>query len=228
MGILLPDMYIDLVHHINSFLAAFILLTAFGMLVQRRMSGLIFLFTWQGLFLAVNTALVGFVVNRHHLYISSALTLILKVLLLPYILHTLVRRLKIHKEVETILHVPTIMFIGIALVIFSYHLVSPIRELSTLVTRSTLAVALATVMLGLLMMITRKNAVTQIIGFLAMENGLFFAATSATYGMPLLVELGVALDILIAAFIFGVFFFHIHSNFDSLDVEQLARLKEVD
>ncbi|MBF0538343.1 MAG: formate hydrogenlyase [Nitrospirae bacterium] len=229
-------MYIDFVHHINSFLAAFILLTAFGMLVQRRMSGLIFLFTWQGLFLSIHTALVGFLVNRHHLYISSALTLALKVILLPYILHTLVRRLKIHKEVETIFNVPTIMLIGIALVILAYHLVSPIRELSPplslvqphIVTRSILAVALASVMLGLLMMITRKNAVTQIIGFLAMENGLFFAATSATYGMPLLVELGVALDILIAAFIFGVFFFHIHSNFDSLDVEQLARLKEVD
>jgi hydrogenase-4 component E len=103
-----------------------------------------------------------------------------------------------------------------------------VRELSTLLTRSTLAVALATVMIGLLMMITRKKAVTQIIGFLAMENGLFFAATSATYGMPLVVELGVALDVLIAAFVFGIFFFHIHSTFDSLDVEQMARLKEED
>jgi hydrogenase-4 component E len=117
---------------------------------------------------------------------------------------------------------------GIALVIFSYYLMSPVTKLSTLVTRSTLAVALATVMIGLLMMITRKHAVTQIIGFLAMENGLFFAATSATYGMPLVVELGVALDILIAAFIFGIFFFHINTTFDSLDVEQMARLKEED
>jgi hydrogenase-4 component E len=83
-------------------------------------------------------------------------------------------------------------------------------------------------MIGLLMMITRRHAVTQIIGFLALENGLFFAATSATYGMPLVVELGVALDVLIAAFIFGIFFFHIHTTFDSLDVEQMAKLKEVD
>jgi hydrogenase-4 component E len=147
---------------------------------------------------------------------------------LPYILYVLIHRLQIHKDVETMLNVPTTMLIGIALVIFSYHLTSPIRELSTLVTRSTLAVALATVMLGLLMMITRKNAVTQIIGFLAMENGLFFAATSATYGMPLVVELGVALDILIAAFIFGIFFFHIRTTFDSLDIEQMNRLKEED
>lgn len=213
---------------INSFLAAMVLLTAFGMLVQRRVYGLIHLFTLQGLFLSVSTAVTGYVASRHHLYISSVLTLALKVIVLPYILHVLIRKLKIHKEIETVINVPATMLIGIALVIFSYHLTAPVRELSTLVTRSILAVALATVMIGLLMMITRRNAVTQIIGFLAMENGLFFAATSATYGMPLVVELGVAIDVLIAAFIFGIFFFHIHSAFDTLDVEQMARLKEED
>ena len=217
-----------LASQINSLLAALILLTAFAMLVQRRMYALLHLFAWQGFFLSVSTAIVGFVAKTHHLYISSLLTLMLKVILLPYILHVLIRKLKIHKEVETIVNVPTTMLMGIALVIFSYHLTAPIRELSTLMTKSTLAVALATVMLGLLMMITRRHAVTQIIGFLAMENGLFFAATSATYGMPLVVELGVALDLLIAAFIFGIFFFHINTTFDSLDVEQMARLKEED
>lgn len=213
---------------LNSLLAALILLTAFAMLVQRRMYALLHLFAWQGLFLSISTAVVGFAAQSHHLYISSVLTLAIKVILLPYILHVLIQKLRIHREVETIVNVPTTMLIGIALVIFSYHLTAPIRELSTLMTKSTLAVALATVMLGLLMMITRRHAVTQIIGFLAMENGLFFAATSATYGMPLVVELGVALDILIAAFIFGIFFFHINTTFDSLDVDQMARLKEED
>ena len=221
-------MTIQFASQIIGFLAAFVLLTAFGMLVQRRMTGLIHLFTWQGLFLSISTAVVGYVAGQRHLYISSVLTLSLKVILLPYILHVLVRRLRIHREIETVVNVPLTMLIGVALVIFSYHLTAPVRELSTLVTRSVLAIALATVMIGLLMMITRRHAVTQIIGFLAMENGLFFAATSATYGMPLVVELGVALDILIAAFIFGIFFFHIHTTFDSLDVEQMAKLKEGD
>ena len=221
-------MNIQIASHINGFLSAFVLLTAFAMLALRRVYGLIHLFTWQGLFLSINTALVGYVAGKHHLYISSLLTLSLKVVLLPYILHVLIVRLKIKKEVETVMNVPLTMLIGIALVIFSYHLTAPVRELSTLITRSTLAIALATVLIGLLMMITRRHAVTQIIGFLAMENGLFLAATSATYGMPLVVELGVALDILIAAFIFGIFFFHIHTTFDSLDVEKMARLKEGD
>ncbi|MBI2413138.1 MAG: formate hydrogenlyase [Deltaproteobacteria bacterium] len=218
----------NLAAQINSVLAALILLTAFGLLVQRRIYGLLHIFAWQGLFLSVSTAVVGFTAGLHHLYISAILTLALKVFVLPYILYVLIHKLKIKKEVEEVVNVPTTMLIGIALVIFSYHLTAPIRELSTLVTRSTLAVALATVMLGLLMMITRKKAVTQIIGFLALENGLFFAATSATYGMPLVVELGVALDILIAAFIFGIFFFQIRTTFDSLDLKEMEKLKEED
>lgn len=213
---------------INSVMAALILLTAFGLLVQRRILGLLHLFAWQGFFLCVSTAIVGYVTGEHHLFISSLLTLALKVVVLPYILYSLIAKLKIHKEIETLVNIPSTMLMGIALVIFSYHLTSPITQLSTLVTKSTLAVALATVMLGLLMMVTRRHAVTQIIGFLAMENGLFFAATSATYGMPMVVELGVALDLLIAAFIFGIFFFHISTTFDSLDVEQMAKLKEED
>jgi hydrogenase-4 component E len=213
---------------VNSIMAAMILLTAFGLLVQRRMYGLLHIFAWQGFFLSISTAIVGYVSGAHHLYISSVLTLALKVILIPYILHILIMRLHIHKEVESLVNIPLTMLIGIALVIFSYYLTAPIRELSTLITRSTIAVALATVMLGLLMMITRRMAVTQVIGFLAMENGLFFAATSATYGMPLVVELGVGLDILIAAFIFGIFFFQIRTTFDSLDIEQMTKLKEED
>ena len=221
-------MTIPLAAQINSVMAALILLTAFGLLIQRRILGLLHLFAWQGLFLCVSTAIVGYVTGVHHLFISSLLTLTFKVILLPYILYALMKKLEIRREIESLVNIPGTMLIGIALVIFSYHLTSPITHLSTLVTRSTLAVALATVMLGLLMMVTRSHAVTQIIGFLAMENGLFFAATSATYGMPMVVELGVALDLLIAAFIFGIFFFHISTTFDTLDVAQMAKLKEED
>jgi len=218
----------ELVLQLNTLLAALILLTSFALLVQRRMFAIIHIFAWQGFFLGVSTAVIGFATGEHHLYISSLLTLVMKVLLLPWILFALIHKLKIHREIESIMNTSTTMLVGIALVIFSYHLTAPIRQLSTLMTRSTLAVALATVMLGLLMMVTRRHAVSQVIGFLAMENGLFFAATSATYGMPMVVELGVALDLLIAAFIFGIFFFHINTTFDSLDVDQMAKLKETE
>ena len=219
-------MNLTLAAQINSVMAALILLTAFGLLVQRRILALLHLFAWQGFFLCVSTAIVGYVTGVHHLFISSLLTLTLKVIVLPYILYALINKLKIRKEIETLVNVPMTMLMGIALVIFSYHLTAPITQLSTLMTRSTLAVALATVMLGLLMMVTRRHAVTQIIGFLALENGLFFAATSATYGMPLVVELGVALDVLVGTFIFGIFFFHIRDEFESLDIRNMEKLKE--
>jgi hydrogenase-4 component E len=220
------EITLETASQVIDFLAALVLITSFAMLAQRRIYGLIHLFAWQGLFLAINTAFVGYMADKSHLFISAGLTLGLKVFLLPYIFYILVHRLNIRKEVENMVNIPTLMFIGIALVILSYYVTAPVRELSTLMTRSTLTFALATVMMGLLMMITRRNAVTQVIGFLAMENSLFFAATSATYGMPLVVELGVALDILIAAFIFGIFFFHINTTFDSLDVDRMAKLKE--
>lgn len=207
-------------------LSALVLLLGFGLLAQRRIYALLHLFAWQGLFLAANTAIVAYGAGVRHLYFSALLTLVMKVALIPYILHVLIQRMKIERDVETMVNVPLTLLIGIALVVLSYNVMSPIQEFSSLMTRSTLAIALATVMLGLLMMITRRHAVAQVIGFLAMENGLFFAATSATYGMPMVVELGVALDILIAALIFGVFFFQIRTTFESLDLSKMARLKE--
>jgi len=217
-----------LASQLNSLLAALILLSAFAMLAQRNKLAIVHTFAWQGFLLALSTAVIGFASGEHHLYLSSLLTLTMKVILLPYILYSLLIKLKIHREIDAVVKTPSTMLIGIILVVFSYHLTAPIRELSSLMTRSTLAVALATVMLGMLMMVTRRHAITQILGFLEIENGLFFAATSATYGMPMVVELGVALDLLIAAFIFGIFFFHIRTSFDSLDVDQMAKLRETD
>jgi len=217
-----------LASQLNSLLAALILLTAFAMLAQRKKLTIVHTFAWQGLLLAISTAVIGFASGEHHLYLSSLLTLTMKVILLPYILYSLLIKLKIHREIDAVVNIPSTLLIGIVLVVFSYHLTAPIRELSSLMTRSTLAVALATIMLGMLMMVTRRHAITQVLGFLEIENGLFFAATSATYGMPMVVELGVALDLLIAAFIFGIFFFHINTNFDSLDVDQMAKLHETD
>ncbi len=118
------------------------------------------------------------------------------------------------------------MLAGIALVIIAFNVAQPISQLSGTITRATLGIALACVLLAFLMMITRSKAVPQVIAFLAMENGLFFAATSATYGMPMVVELGIALDVLVGVIILGVFFFQIREQFDSLDIRQMEKLKE--
>jgi hydrogenase-4 component E len=147
-------------------------------------------------------------------------------MLLPWLLRRLIRQLDVKWDVEGLINIPTTMLIGIVLVVFSFNLALPISQLAATVTRSTLGIAMASVMLAFLMMITRRKAIPQVIGFLAMENGLFFAATSATYGMPMVVELGIALDVLVGMLILGVFFFQIREQFDSLDLKHLEKLKE--
>jgi hydrogenase-4 component E len=211
---------------IVNLLAAFLLLIAFAMLSQRRVLTLIKMLAWQGAALAASTAIVAWSTGQTHLYYSALLTLALKVILIPWVLHQLIDRLFIRWDVETLINIPTTMLMGIGLVIFAFALATPISQMATTLTRSTLGIALASVLLSFLMMIVRQKAVPQVIGFLAMENGLFFAATSATYGMPLVVELGVALDVLVGTFIFGIFFFHIRERFDSLDIRHMEKLKE--
>ena len=207
-------------------LAALLLLIAFAMLSQRRVLSLIYLFAWQGFVLVLSTTLVAYSTGQHHLYYSAALTLILKVFALPWILHRLIIRLNIKWDVETLINIPTTMLLGIVLVIFAFNLALPISQLASTVTRNTLGIAMACVLLAFLMMITRRKAITQVVGFLAMENGLFLAATSATYGMPMVVELGIALDVLVGVIILGVFFFQIRDQFDSLDIHHMERLKD--
>jgi hydrogenase-4 component E len=207
-------------------LAALLLLIAFGMLSQRRVLSLINLFALQGLVLSVSTAAVAYASDQHHLYFSAALTLLLKVLVLPWILHRLIRRLNVKWDVETLFNIPATMLVGIVLVVFAFTLAAPISQMAGTITRSTLGIAMASVLLSFLMMITRSKAVPQVIGFLAMENGLFFAATSATYGMPMVVEFGIALDVMVGMVILGVFFFQIRERFDSLDIRHLEKLKE--
>jgi hydrogenase-4 component E len=210
---------------INLF-AAVLLLLAFAMLAQRRVLTLINLFAAQGFALACSTAIVAYATHQPHLYGSSVLTLLLKVFVLPWLLHRLINQLDVRWEFETLINVPTTMIIGIVLVVFAFNLAVPISQLASTVTRSTLGIAMASVLLAFLMMITRRKAIPQVIGFLAMENGLFFAATSATYGMPMVVELGIALDVLVGMLILGVFFFQIREQFDSLDLKHLEKLKE--
>jgi hydrogenase-4 component E len=207
-------------------LAALLLLISFAMLSQRRIVGLVTLFAWQGAALSASTAIVAWSTGQPHLYWSAALTLALKVIVLPRFFYRIVRRLAVNRDVEPMINIPTTMLIGIVLVIFAFNLALPISQMAGTVTRSTLGIAMACVLLAFLMMITRRKAITQVIGFLSMENGLFFAATSATYGMPLVVELGVALDVLVGVFVLGIFFFQIRETFDSMDLKHMEKLRE--
>ena len=207
-------------------LGAILLMLAFAMISQRRVLSLVHLFTMQGAILVVATAVVGYATNQPHLFVSAGLTLVLKVVLIPIMLHRVIDRLEVRWDTEPLINIPTTMLIGILLVIFAFNLGLPIARFSSTIARGTLGIALACVLLSFMMMITRSKAVPQVIGFLSMENGLFFAAVSATYGMPMVVELGIALDVLVGILILGVFMFQIREQFDSLDIRHLEKLKE--
>lgn len=211
---------------IVNFLAAILLLLSFAMLSQRRILSLIHLYTLQGLTLVSANLTLGFVTADVHLYISAALTLVLKVGLIPWILYRLVQRLNVKTDVEPLLNIPATLLVGIVLVIIAFNVATPISQLASSVARGTLGIALACVLLSFMMMITRAKAIPQVIGFLSMENGLFFAAAAATNGMPMIVELGIGLDVLVGILILGVFMFQIREQFDSLDIHHLEKLKD--
>ena len=207
-------------------LAALLLLLSFAMLSQRRIVTLVNLLAVQGAVLCAATLLLAWRTGEHHLYLSAALTLALKVVFLPWLLHRLIRRLAVYWDTEPMLHITGTMLLGLLIVVFSFGLAQPIAALASTATRNAVGIAVAVILLAFLSMITRRKAMSQVVGFLSMENGLFFGAMSATYGMPMVVELGVALDVLVAMLVLGVFFFQIREQFDSLDLHHLESLKE--
>ena len=206
--------------------AALLLLVSFAMLSQRRIVSLVNLLALQGTLLCAATLLLAWRTGQHHLYLSAALTLALKVVGLPWLLHRLIRRLEVYWDTEPLINMPGTMLVGLVTVVFAFGLAQPIAELASTATRNAIGIAVAVILLAFITMITRRKAMSQVVGFLSMENGLFFGAMSATYGMPMVVELGVALDVLVAMLVLGVFFFQIREQFDSLDLHHLESLKE--
>jgi hydrogenase-4 component E len=210
---------------INLF-ATLILLLSFAMISQRRIVSLVNLFMLQGVTLVAASFLLAYATHQPDLYVSGALTLVLKVVLIPWMLHRMIRKLNVRWDVETLFNIPTTMLVGIALVIFAFSLALPVSRLSDSIAGGSLGIALACVFLSFMMMITRSKAIPQVIGFLSMENGLIFAATTVTNGMPMIVEFGIALDVLVGVLIMGVFMFQIREKFDSLDIHHLETLRE--
>ena len=209
-------------------MAALIGLTSFLMLGQGRLLRLIFVFAVQGLLLTLTTALAAYSLDNPHLYISAVLTLVLKVIFIPWMLRREVIQMNTHRDIEALHNKTLVMMAGASLMVFSYYVLHPIVQTTSPVMLNVLAVSLSVVLLGMMLMISHRQAVAHVVGFMSIENGLFFAAIVATKGMPMVVELGVAFDVLVAAVLFGIFFFHIRTSIDSLDVDLLNKLHEID
>ena len=206
----------DTAHQIG----ATVLMMGFGLLYQRRMAAVIRTYAMQAMALSAAAAWQAHIQDAPHLYVTAAIALFFKGIAVPAALQWLVRKLGIHRTVETALGIGPTMVAGVGLVALSIVLVLPVTENAGALTRESLALAMSVVLLGLLMMITRRNAVTQVVGFMALENGLLLGAVGAK-GMPLVVEISVAFSVLVAMTLFGIFFFRIRERFDSLDLAYL-------
>lgn len=201
-----------------------VLVLSFALLYQRRLFGVIKIYALQALLLAAAAAWQAHAQDAPHLYITAGIALVFKAMVIPIALHRIIVYLNIHRTLETVLGIGPTMVVGVALVALSILLVLPVTTASGALTRESLAAALSIVLLGLLMMITRRNAVSQVVGFMSLENGLILAAVGVK-GMPLVVELSIAFSVMVAFIIFGVFFFHIRERFDTLDIHDMERFR---
>lgn len=211
---------LDLAH----LLAGSLVLVSLLMLYQDRLTSLLNVYAIHAFVLALSVACQAYIQDAPHLYITAAIALIFKAIIIPTALHRIIRQLGIHREIEAVVGVGTTMLAGMGLVALSMVVILPITAEAHPLAREDLAFALSVLLLGLLTMITRRNAVSQIVGFMSLENGLVLAATGAK-GMPLVVEISVAFSILIAFIVIGVFLFRIRERFDTVDVTALDRFR---
>jgi hydrogenase-4 component E len=201
-------------------LAGGLVLVSFMMLYQDRLFALINVFALHAVVLALSVAWQAYIQDARHLYVTAAIALVFKAIIIPVGLHRIIHRLGIHRDIETAVGIGPTMLAGIGLVTLSMVLMLRVTADADPLAREDLAFALSIILLGLLVMVTRRNAVSQVVGFMSLENGLVLAATGAK-GMPLVVEISVAFSILIAFIVIGVFLFRIRERFDSVDIGAL-------
>ena len=211
-------------YDVAHFLAGMMLVVSFALIYQDRLLAVLRTFAVQAIILAIAVAWEAWAQDRPQLFITSALALGLKGIVIPVALNRMIYRLGIQRDVEQVVGVGLTMLIGLGLTALSLMLVLKATEAAPSEARVGLAIALAIILLGMLMMITRRNAVMQIIGFMSIENGLILGATGAR-GMPLVVEISVAFSVLIALFVFAVFVFRIRERFDTVDVIALEKVR---
>lgn len=197
-----------------------LVLVSLMLLYQDRLYSLLKVFTLHAAVLSLAVAWQAYIQDAPHLYVTAAIAMMFKAIVIPVALHRMIQRLGIHRTVETVVGIGPTMLFGISLVALSIMVMLPVTEQADALTQEDLAFALSVVLLGLLLMVTRRNAVGQVVGFMSLENGLILAAAGAK-GMPLVVEISVAFSVLIAFIVIGIFLFRIRERFDTVDVQIL-------
>lgn len=205
--------------------AAGMLVTGYLMVGQKALLTAIRLYGFQSLLLGVVAGTMAWSESRHELLITAALTIALKAIVIPLFLVRTVDRIGIKREIEPYLNVPASLLICLVLTVVGYRVSTGFAEGARSTSHHVIGVALALLLIGLFLMVTRRKAITQILGLLTVENAVFLVAIGATTGMPLIVELGISFDVILAVLILGVLVHRIVDRFESMDVSRLSDLK---
>jgi hydrogenase-4 component E len=214
----------SLTFDIAHLLAGTLVLVSFMLLYQDRLYALLNVYALHALVLALSVAWQAYAQDAPQLYITAAIALIFKAVIIPVALHRMIKQLGMHREIETVVGIGPTMLLGIGLVALSMVVMLRVTTAADPLAREDLAFALSVVLLGLMMMATRRNVVSQVVGFMSLENGLVLAAAGA-HGMPFVVEISVAFSILIAFIVIGIFLFRIRERFDTVDLHALDRFR---
>ena len=214
----------SLAFDISHTLAGGLVLISFMMLYQDRLYSLLNVFALHAVVLALSVAWQAFIQDAPHLYITAVIALVFKAIVIPVALHRIVKQLGIHRDIESAVGIGPTMLAGMGLVALSTALMLRVTPGADALSRQDLAFALSVVLLGLLMMVSRRNAISQVVGLMSIENGLILAAAGAK-GMPLVVEISVAFSVLVAFIVIGIFLFRIRERFDTVDVQALDRFR---
>ena len=205
--------------------AAGMLVSAYLMVGQKALFTAIRLYGLQSLLLAIVATTMAISESRPELFVTAALTVVLKTILIPWFLMRTVDRIGIHREIEPFLNVPVSLLICLGLTVVGYRVSTGFEEGAQQVTHHLIGVALSLLLIGLFLMVTRKKAITQILALLTVENAVFLVALGVTTGMPLIVELGIAFDVMLAVLVLGILVQRIVGRFESMDVSRLSNLK---
>ena len=208
-------------------MAALVLVLQILMVAQRWLVTNIRAFGVQSFLLAAIAATIAHFNHAPHIYVVAALTLVFKAILLPVILERMVTKVEIQQQIEPFVNVPVSVIVSGLLTLLAYVVAESFHrpEEASGLGHNTLAVAIALFLIGFFMMVNRRKALTQVLALLCLENGLFLAAISLTYGMPLIVEIGIFFDVLVATLLLGILVYRIRETFDSMDVSRLSRLR---
>ena len=221
-----PFLNLQFGERIVTLMAALVLVLQIAMVSQRWIVVHIRIFAAQSFFLAMIAATIAWFNHAPHIFVAAALTLVVKVILVPILFERLVERMEIHEEIEPIVNVPLSVVIAGGLTLVGYVVAASFyRPDAPGLGHNALAVAISLFLIGFFTMINRRKALTQVLALLSLENGMFLAAISLTYGMPLIVELSVFFDVLVAAMVLGILVYRIRETFESMDVSRLRRLR---